>query len=79
MKHDNIIDTTLIAIGTALGISQIESILGIIIISIQILWILFKLYYNVYKSIKNKKFERVKQEVDKAIDELENLKKEGGK
>lgn len=78
MKYDNIIDTILIAIGTALGISQIESILGIIIISIQILWILIKLCYNVYKSIKNKKFEQVKQEVDKAIDELENLKKEGG-
>nr|DAI46663.1 MAG TPA: ATP synthase B chain precursor-like protein [Caudoviricetes sp.] len=78
MKYDNIIDTTLIAIGTALGISQIESILGIIIISIQILWILFKLCYNVYKSIKDKKYEKVKQEVDKAIDELENLKKEGG-
>lgn len=78
MKYDNIIDTTLIAIGTALGISQIESILGIIIISIQILWILSKLCYNVYKSIKDKKYEKVKQEVDKAIDELENLKKEGG-
>lgn len=78
MKYDNIIDATLIAFGTALGISQIESVLGVIIISIQILWILFKLCYNVYKSIKNKKFEKVKQEVDKAIDELENLKKEGG-
>ena len=32
MKYDNIIDTTLIAIGTALGISQIEIILVIIII-----------------------------------------------
>ena len=78
MKYYNMIDTTLIAIGMALGISQIESILGIIIISIQVLWILFKLCYNVYKSIKNKKFEKIKQEVDNAIDELENLKKEGG-
>ena len=64
-----------IALGISIGVEQIESVLGIIILCIQIAWILGKFGYSVYKKIKEKKYSEIKQDVDQVTEELTNVTK----
>lgn len=61
------IDTTLITIGTAYSIANIEQILGLAIMLIQIIWLISKLIYKIYTTIKSKSFK------DSDIDEIEDI------
>lgn len=64
----NTIDNVLLVFGFTYALSDIESILGIIILCIQIIWIFSKFFIKIYTKIKNKDF---------TIDEdINNLKKE---
>lgn len=51
----NIVDYSLIAMGTSLSIANIESVLGIVMLSIQGLWLAIKLIVKVIDYIKKKK------------------------
>lgn len=64
----------LIPIGAYLGITQIESILGIIILSFQILLILYKGIYSIVMKVKNKNYKEIGNDISKTIEELEDLK-----
>lgn len=65
----NVVDVSLIAACTAWSIDNIESMLGIILLIIQICWILVKLIINLVKYVKSGKNI---DELDKYIDEVEN-------
>lgn len=64
----NAIDNVLLVFGFTYALNDIESILGIIILCIQIIWIFSKFFIKIYTKIKNKDF---------TLDEdINNLKKE---
>ena len=81
MKHVNlnVLEDVLIAGGIGISLPMIETILGIIILSVQILLILWKLGTRIYKAIKNKKVNDVTDALEDAKDELEKLKNKDGK
>lgn len=70
MKNvQNVIDLSLITVCTAWSIDNIESMLGIILLAIQICWILVKLVINLVKYVKSGKNI---DKLDKYIDEIED-------
>lgn len=54
MQTENTIDTALISIGSVYSLTNIREILGIIILCIQIIWFTLKIFFKIYRSIKNK-------------------------
>ena len=54
MQTENAIDTTLLSIGSVYSLTNIREILGIIILCIQIIWFTLKIFFKIYRSIKNK-------------------------
>lgn len=80
MKHINVLEDVLIIGGVTISVTMIQSILGIIILSFQIILILIKGGKKFYDLIKNKKFDEVEDALEETKGELENLKdKEDGK
>ena len=74
--HLNVLEDVLIIGGVTISLPQIETILGIVILSFQILLILWKKGKRIYKAIKNKKPEEVTDALNDAKGELEHLKEE---
>ncbi len=74
MKHINVLEDVLIIGGTAVSLTMIQTILGIVILSCQIILILIKAGIKIYNLIKEKKYKEVEQCIDDAKGELENLK-----
>ena len=80
MKHINVLEDVLIAGGIAISLPQIESILGIIILSVQVVLILIKAGTKIYNLIKAKKYDEIDDTLKETQDQLEDLKdKEDGK
>ena len=80
MKHINVLEDVLIVGGVTISISMIQSILGIIILSAQVVIILIKAGKKIYDLVKAKKYDEVDDALDEAKGQLENLKeKEDGK
>lgn len=73
-KVSNTIDTMLITIGAMIGLSDIESLLGIIILCVQIVWIFVKIGIRIYDNVKNKNMNGVVDDIKDLHDELNNLK-----
>ena len=59
--------------GLAISIDQIETILGIVILCIQICWILGKFIYSVIQKIKEKRYSEIKEDIDTVTEELQNV------
>ena len=74
MKHINVLENVSIVCGVAVSLPLIESILGIIILCVQIILILWKLGYKIYQLIKQKKYDEIQNTLEDAKGELENLK-----
>lgn len=70
----NVIDSVLIVLGLSVGLETIESVLGIIILCIQIIWILSKLGIKIYKHIKDGNIEELDDDLKDGIDELKDFK-----
>ena len=62
-----------IVFGVTIGLSQIQTILGIIILVFQIILILYKCGLKIYKRIKNKDAKGIETDLKETIDELEKL------
>lgn len=69
------LENALVLVGSYIGLSQIESILGIVILSFQVVLVLYKMGYKIYEKIKNKKFDEVDDVIKEGVDELEDLSK----
>lgn len=71
----NYIDYGLLALGTTYSLANIETILGIIILSIQAAWLLTKLVLKIVHAIKNKlPIECLDDDVSIFIDKVADLK-----
>ena len=75
----------MIVLTGAVGLQQIESIIGIISVSLSVLWILFKFVFKVYQAIKNKDYSnlendiiKTKEDLDKIKEDLESRRENGG-
>lgn len=81
MKHNvlNILEDVTIAGGVAIGISTIETILGIIILSVQILIILYKATMKIIELVKKKKYDEIDDALEDTKDQLDDLKDKDGK
>lgn len=76
MKHNvlNILEDVTIVGGVAIGISTIETILGIIILSVQLAIILYKGIRKIIELVKNKKYDEIDDALNETKDQLEDLK-----
>ena len=75
MNGYKIVDNILITIGLAFAISDIESILGIIILIVQLVWILAKAVIRIYQAIKEKNTKEVTDSLKDLSEDLTDLKK----
>ena len=74
LKTYNVIENATIALGVAFGITNIESILGIILLVLQVALILWKVGYKVYLRIKYKQLDKIQKDIEDAMNELEQIK-----
>ena len=80
MKHINVLEDVLIAGGIAISLPQIESILGIIILSVQVILILYKAIRKIIDAVKKKNYDEIENTLKETQDQLEDLKdKQDGK
>ena len=66
----------MIVLTGAVGLQQIESIIGIISVSLSVLWILFKFAFKVYQALKNKDYSNLGNDINKTKEELEKIKED---
>lgn len=74
MKLNNVINITedvLIVGGVAVGVAQIETILGIVLLSVQLLIILYKGLSLIIKHVKNKDYNSAVEQAKDTIDKIE--------
>ena len=74
LKICNMIENVTIALGVAFGISNIESVLGVILLVLQVGLILWKVGYKIYLRIKYKQLDKIQDDIEKAMNELEQIK-----
>ena len=74
MKHINVLEDVLILGGVTISLSMIQTILGIIILSVQVVLILIKAGTKIYNAIKKGKIDDVEDALNDAKDQLEDLK-----
>ena len=74
MKQLNIIEDVLIVAGVSISLIDIQTILGIILLSVQVVLILFKGGKRIYDAIKKKDTKEIESALEETKDALENLK-----
>lgn len=75
VKIDNVIDTILISLGISVSLIDLQTILGIILLVIEIGWILVKVIKKMYLYLKGKTSEEeVDEEVNDAIENINKMK-----
>ena len=70
----NVVEDTSIVLGTVIGIEQIETILGIVILAIQFFLIVFKGTRRIIQAIKDKKLEEAEKHAEEMIHDLDSIK-----
>lgn len=75
MKHLNVntFEDCLIASGITISLIDIQTILGIIILSFQVILILIKVGKRVYNAIKKKNINEIEDAINDGKEELTNL------
>lgn len=75
MKHvnTNVLEDCLIASGITISLIDIQTILGIIVLSFQVILILIKLGKRVYHAIKNKDINELEDAINDGKEQIENL------
>lgn len=78
-KISNSVDSMLITVGMLIGINDIESLLGIIVLCIQLLWIFVKIVLKIRNHIINKTYDQIDDVIHDGLNELKDLqdKKDG--
>ena len=75
MKHWlNVLDDVLIIGGVTISLSMIQTILGIVILSAQVVLIIIKGILKIRSAIKNKNAKEIEDAINETKGELENLK-----
>ena len=74
MKQLNIIEDVLIVAGVSISLIDIQTILCIILLSVQVALILFKGGKRIYDAVKKKDTKEIENALEETKDALENLK-----
>lgn len=72
-KITNTIDYALLALGATWGLDNIESMLGIIVLTIQILWLLAKFIVKLIQVAKTSTIENVTENLDKLDKDVDEI------
>lgn len=76
-KVSNAIDCTLIALGTTFSLANIQSLLGIIMLAVQLIWILVKLIVKIVETIKKRgNLGELDGDVKDLVDKIGELQKQ---
>ena len=70
----NILEDVLIGLGVSVSLVDIQNLLSIILLTIDLVWLFFKCSMSIYKHIKNKDIQGVKQDVDELKQGVEEFK-----
>ena len=69
----NVIEDVSIGLGVTIGIAQIETILGIIVLVFQIILIIYKCIMKIVEHVKSKNLKEIENDLQETIDDLEKL------
>ena len=72
-KQLEIVEDVFIVLGVALSIDQIKTILGIVLLVIQISLILFKGVKLIVKHVKNKELDEIEKVIDQTTKEIQDI------
>lgn len=72
---NNIIDYSLITLGATYSAQNIESIIGILLMCIQVVWLCVKMILKVKNHIKNKQFDKIDDTIKETIEDIEEVTK----
>lgn len=75
MKYETISNATSIVTG-GYALANIQETLSVIILVLSIINVLWNMSYRIYTHVKNKRYEKISQEIENAKEELNNLKEE---
>lgn len=70
---NNTLSNTLSVITASWGISNIQDILGIIVLILSIMNILWNMIYKIYNNIKSKNYTEINDNIKNAIDEINDI------
>lgn len=74
MKTDNLVDGLFLAIGTGYSLSNIQTVLGVILLVLQIVWIIAKIVIKVIRKAKTgEPVDILSDEVDDALEAADKL------
>lgn len=75
-RTEAVVDTILLSTGTGYALTNIHTILGIVILAIQICWFVFKTVYFIYRKLKQgKTIQDCEEDVNSLIGNLTNMEK----
>lgn len=72
MKLDKVIDGSIV-LGVGLGLTDVQNILCIILLSCQVLLIMVKAITKIYLKVKNGKLEEIEEAINDAKEELKDF------
>lgn len=73
MNNDKLISSVLASVSTFIGLTQIQSLLGILLTLINIGIIVYNLVYKLIQHIKNKDTDKIKEDLEETYKQLEQL------
>lgn len=74
-KFLNIFNKTVDSVGLIYGIANLQEILGLVVLILTIINILTSYGFKIYDKIKDKKYNEIPEEVNKALEEIKDLEK----
>lgn len=69
----DIAETGLNTVGVLIGVSDIENVLNLVLLIVSILAILWRAGYSIYQHVRNKRLDKIGDEIEKAKDDIEKL------
>lgn len=75
-KYLDRIGTVLDGAGVAIGISDLNNILNLVLLVVSTISILYRVGYQIYTHFKSKEFNKIQEDLEEATKELEKMKGE---
>ena len=69
----NVIENCLIGLGITVSLVDIQSVLSIILLVVDVIWIMWKVGFQIYKHVKSGQYEEIENDIKIAHDELDKL------
>ena len=66
-------ETALNTLGVMIGVSDVENVLNLVLLIVSIIAILWRAGYAIYQHVRNKRLDKIGDEIDKAKDDIEKL------